>query len=74
MGRRIERISEDWLAVAIGLAVFALSLSTVAGLDLLGWAAAPTTWIGIDKAVQPAGPSPPATSLLSFLRTALFWR
>jgi hypothetical protein len=58
MGRRRERISEDWLAVAIGLAVFALSLSTVAGLDLLGWAAAPKTWIDIDKAVQPAGPSP----------------
>ena len=58
MERHIERISEDWLAVAIGLAVFALSLSTVAGLDLLGWAAAPKTWIDIDKAVQPAGPSP----------------
>src|SRR4029450_6705265 len=58
MGRRRERITEDWLAVAIGLAVFALSLSTIAGLDLLGWAAAPKTWIDIDKAVQPAGPSP----------------
>ena len=58
MGRRIERINEDWLAVAIGLAVFALSLGAVVGLDLLGWAAAPKTWIDIDKAVQPAGASP----------------
>ena len=58
MRRHVEGISEDWLAVAIGLAVFALSLSTVAGLDLLGWAGAPKTWIDIDKAVQPAGPSP----------------
>ena len=58
MGRRIEGISEDWLAVAIGLAVFALSLGAVVGLDLLGWAAAPKTWIDIDKAVQPAGASP----------------
>jgi uncharacterized membrane protein YadS len=67
MGRRRERISEDWLAVAIGLAVFALSLSTVAGLDLLGWAAAPKTWIDIDKAVQPAGPSPLGGVLALFL-------
>jgi uncharacterized membrane protein YadS len=58
MGRRIEGISEDWLAVAIGLAVFALSLGAVVGLDLLGWAAAPKAWIDIDKAVQPAGASP----------------
>jgi uncharacterized membrane protein YadS len=57
MVRRIEGISEDWLAVAIGLAVFALSLGTVVGLDLLGWAAAPKSWIDIDKAVQPAGAS-----------------
>ena len=27
-------------------------------LDLLGWAAAPKTWIDIDKSVQPAGASP----------------
>ena len=58
MGRRIEGISEDWLAVLIGLAVFALSLGAVVGLDLLGWATAPKTWIDIDKAVQPAGASP----------------
>jgi hypothetical protein len=32
MGRRLEVISEDWLAVLIGLAVFALSLDAVAGL------------------------------------------
>jgi len=58
MGRRIERISEDWLAVAIGLAVFALSLGPVVGLDLLGWATAPKTWIDMGEAVQPAGASP----------------
>ena len=58
MGRRIEGISEDWLAVLIGLAVFALSLGAVVGLDLLGWATAPKSWIDIDKAVQPAGASP----------------
>ena len=58
MERRIHGISEDWLAVAIGLAVFALSLGPVVGLDLLGWATAPKTWIDIGEAVQPAGASP----------------
>jgi hypothetical protein len=56
MGRR-EAISEDWLAVAIGLAIFVLSLGPLVGLDLLGFAAAPKTWIEPGHAVQPVGVS-----------------
>ena len=56
MGRR-EAISEDWLAVAVGLAIFVLSLGPLVGLDLLGFAAAPKTWIELGQAVQPVGAS-----------------
>jgi uncharacterized membrane protein YadS len=57
MEHRIARMSEDWLAVAIGLAIFVLSLASLAGVDLLGFAAAPKSWIELGKAVQPAGAS-----------------
>ncbi|HXF76273.1 MAG TPA: putative sulfate exporter family transporter [Methylomirabilota bacterium] len=52
MARRFEGLSEDWLAVVIGLVVFALALGPLAGADLLGWAAAPKTWIELGKAIQ----------------------
>ena len=32
-----QTLNEDWLSVAIGLAVFALALGSLAGADLLGW-------------------------------------
>ena len=54
MTRRSEGIGEDWLAVIIGLLIFALALGPVLGADLLGWAAAPKTWVELGKAVQPA--------------------
>ena len=39
-----SRISEDWLAVVIGLGVFALALLSLAGLDALGWLATTSVW------------------------------
>lgn len=54
MARRFEGLTEDWLAVVIGLIVFALALGTLFGADLLGWSGAPKTWIEVSKAVQPA--------------------
>jgi hypothetical protein len=51
------RISEDWLAVAIGLAVLALALLSLAGWDALGWVA--TTSVSTDpgSALAPASKS-----------------
>jgi len=46
-------ISEDWLAVGIGLLVFVLSLGLLFGADLLGW----VNHIGLDKPGQGARPS-----------------
>jgi uncharacterized membrane protein YadS len=55
MARRIEGMSEDWLAVFIGLAIFLLSLGAAIGVDALGFAAAPKTWVELGKAIKPAG-------------------
>ncbi len=49
-----SRVTEDWLAVWIGLFVFALSLSLVAGIDLLGWAVTTSVWTLPAKALAPA--------------------
>jgi uncharacterized membrane protein YadS len=47
-------LSEDWLAVWIGLLVFALSLGLLFGADLLGWAVTTSVWIAPGKALAPA--------------------
>jgi hypothetical protein len=47
-------ISEDWLAVCIGLLVFVLSLGLVFGADLLGWAVTTSVWTSPGKALAPA--------------------
>jgi len=49
-----SRVTEDWLAVWIGLFVFALSLSLLAGIDLLGWAVTTSVWTLPAKAMAPA--------------------
>lgn len=46
-------ISEDWLAVWIGLLVFALSLGLLFGADLLGWAVLASIWSAPAKALAP---------------------
>ena len=49
-----SRISEDWLAVIIGLGVFALALLSLAGLDALGWLATTSVWTDPGAALSPA--------------------
>jgi len=48
------RISEDWLAVCIGLLIFALSLGLLFGVDLLGWVVTTSVWTSPAKALVPA--------------------
>src|SRR5215510_140029 len=54
--RLVPVLNEDWLAVGIGLVIFLLALGLVGGLDLLGWATGPRTWVELGKAVRPASP------------------
>lgn len=44
-------LSEDWLALILGLVIFALSLGSFTGNHLLGWAAKTGVWTDPGKAV-----------------------
>jgi uncharacterized membrane protein YadS len=45
--------TEDGLAVWLGLIIVGLALPAAAGVDLMGWLAAPQVWLEASKAVQP---------------------
>jgi uncharacterized membrane protein YadS len=45
------RLNEDWLAVWIGLFIFALSLTLLFGIDLLGWTVTTSIWTSPSKAL-----------------------
>jgi uncharacterized membrane protein YadS len=61
--------TEDGLAVWMGLIVVGLALAATAGVDLLGWLAAPQVWLEASKAVRPVSKAyvsvPWALSLLA---------
>lgn len=44
-------ISEDWLALILGLIIFGLSLGSFQGTDILGWGAKAGVWIDPGKAI-----------------------
>jgi uncharacterized membrane protein YadS len=47
------RLNEDWPAVVIGLLVFAGSLFSIAGSDLLGWAVTTSVYTDVANALGP---------------------
>jgi hypothetical protein len=47
------RLNEDWLAVVIGLAVFAAALVSISGTDLLGWAVTTSVYTNLPQALNP---------------------
>ena len=44
--------TEDWWSVWIGLAIFAASLTSLAGIDLVGWMARPRAWEWTDLTAE----------------------
>ena len=65
------RISEDWLALIIGLLIFTLALPGLFGIDLLGWAVTTSVWTDPAKALGTAskvyaGLGGPAAFLATF--------
>ena len=58
--------TEDWWSVWIGLAIFAASLLSLAGADLVGWMARPRPWTSAGSAggrkVRPVTAFFPATT------------
>jgi uncharacterized membrane protein YadS len=53
MEEKKSGISEDWLAVWIGLFIFILSLGTFVGKDILGWGVTTGVWTNLSKALKP---------------------
>ena len=51
------RISEDWLAVYIGVFIVLLALATLFGGDLLGWSAKSEVWSDLSDSVSTASRS-----------------
>src|SRR5438034_1304421 len=49
----IVKASDDWWALWVGLLVFALSLFTLAGAELLGWGVTTQVWLSPAKALAP---------------------
>jgi uncharacterized membrane protein YadS len=49
--------SEDWWSVWLGLTIFALSLGTLGGVDLLGWGAKTHVWLTLGGSVKPVSPA-----------------
>jgi uncharacterized membrane protein YadS len=46
-------ISEDWLALWVGLAIVVLGLASLAGVDLIGWVVTTGVWVDPAKALSP---------------------
>jgi uncharacterized membrane protein YadS len=53
MEEKAKGISEDWLAVWIGLFIFVVSLGAFVGTDVLNWGVTTTVWTDISKALKP---------------------
>jgi len=67
------KLNEDWLAVWLGLFLFALSLATFFGMDVLGWAVTTKIWTDPVHALAPASKTYAALSgLMSLLATYVF--
>ncbi len=48
------RVSEDWLAVWIGLSIFGVAAASLYGHDLLGWAVTASVWTDVTKTLGTA--------------------
>ena len=69
----MKKITEDWLAVWLGLFLFGLSLASLFGVDALGWAVTTSVWTNPVKMLGPTSKSYAAVSgVVSLLATYLF--
>jgi uncharacterized membrane protein YadS len=53
MEEKAQGISEDWLAVWIGLFIFVVSLGAFIGTDVLSWGVTTKVWTDLSKALKP---------------------
>jgi hypothetical protein len=45
-------ITEDWLAVVLGLSIFVLALAAVVNVDLIGWVVTTAVWSNLGQALK----------------------
>ncbi len=45
-------VSEDWLAVIVGLLIFVLALAALANIDLIGWVVSTSVWGSFGQALK----------------------
>ena len=50
-------VTEDWLAVVVGFAIFLLAIASYFGADLIGWVVTTAVWTDASKALAPAAKS-----------------
>lgn len=73
MQKKTNGVSEDWLAVWLGLFLFAIPLGVFGGADLLGWGVKTNVWIDLGKALSPFSKSyEKIPGIVSLLLTYLF--
>jgi uncharacterized membrane protein YadS len=53
MEEKAKGISEDWLAVWLGLFIFIVSLGAFIGSDVLNWSVTTGVWTNLSKALKP---------------------
>lgn len=53
MEEKKKGISEDWLALWIGIAIFVIGLGAFIGWEILGWGVKTSVWTDIGKAISP---------------------
>lgn len=53
MEEKAKGVSEDWLAVWIGLFIFVVSLGAFIGTDVLNWGVTTVVWTDLSKALKP---------------------
>jgi uncharacterized membrane protein YadS len=51
-----RQFNEDWLALSIGLLLFAVALGGLAGVEAFGWAVKTNVWVNPAKVMTPASP------------------
>jgi uncharacterized membrane protein YadS len=57
MEEKAKGLSEDWLALWLGLSIFVISLFTFSGTNLLGWGVNTSVWMDPAKAMSPISKS-----------------
>ena len=73
MEEQKKGLSEDWLALWIGLGIFLLGLGAFVGWEILGWGVKTSVWTDIGKAITPVSAAYKGLSgITSLILTYLF--